>query len=63
MAKDETYLRTVEAAVCDLTVISEIMQTLAGASADNEDMVPKTWLFFLGGCVASTVDRIASARG
>ena len=46
-------------AVTDLWAISEIMTALAAASKDTtNDLVPASWMTFLGCCVGNAADRL-----
>ena len=47
-------------AVTDLWVISEIMTVLAVSAVNTNDMVPASWLTFLGCDVGNAADRLAN---
>jgi hypothetical protein len=46
-------------AVLDLMVISEIMTVLAASAVDTNDMVPASWITFLGCVGGNAADRLA----
>ncbi len=45
-------------AVIDLAVVSEIMVALAAHAQADTNMVPATWMRFLGCCLDGIVDRL-----
>jgi lipoprotein signal peptidase len=45
-------------AVIEILVISEIMTVLAASAVNTQDMVPSSWMTFLGCAVGNAADRL-----
>ncbi len=56
---DPTTQDTRTQAVIELMVISEIMTVLAASAVKTNDLVPASWMTFLGCAIGNAADRLA----